>query len=1017
MELSQYEFLSEVFLRAPFYSYEDYDLSLLPKIIDREDFRNAIYLASPDFYSVLNRKSFDFDQLNDKEKFSLYKYYNRMSFRSTPFGSFASFSDACWGDDPVIELVEANKSNLHLLPDQKLRMQLFSHLKHGLADFKLRLNPICYLVGKDYRFVKTIEDSRGHNNFSLETIAAESLNISIANLLKTEPRNYRDLILWIRDEADCSIDEAADYLDFLINEQFIYTPFSGSIIIVEELFNKDKLWNTILSGATGAFNKFKDVPLKGLSDILSISESWKKALEDINIKIPNHPFYSAVERPVANGGLDINDQKHLAKAVEVMQRIAVPFNPPNLEKFIKDFKERFDMAKVPLLVALDPDTGLSYGNLIDDRKGMEILDDINFPESKQEPKPVKWAKIHQLILKEWVMNKDRAPYAPVVLNATQFLDLDDPNPSALLPSTLALMFRKQQGKILIESLGGSTATSLIGRFTIFSNTIDDLCTKLANYEIQANENVVFADIGQLSDTHVDNINRRKKIYDYEILINVYSTLKEENQIRPDDLLVSVVDNELILESKLLKKRVIPRLTTAYNPTKTDLSIFRLFCDLQHQGLKSGMSFEIERLFPGMSFYPAVEFGNVVLCPAKWIFKDADLKELKNCSESYLLDTVAEFRKKYGLPECVMLGSFDQQLVFNLTKKNEVQFFLECIKNEKNITLKEFSAPDNSVINDGKPFAGQFIAFMKHDMELYKEYYHNQLAAPTNVQRNFIPGSSWLFLKLFCTPQTANQLITEIIKPIVDTNQALFSKWFFIRYLEKGYHLRIRINATIENQAKILSQISSALENSELIKDYQIDTYKREIERYGADLIDDVETLFSEGSSLIINYLKLNSGTVTAFQLATLMVIKIMDSCLPDMDQQLAFLDIVTNNFLKEFQVNKGLKMDLDKKFRAYHQEITDLKSFEGPDQEATKLLKHDLQRFLDKWQSILLVIHDQNRATALMADVIHMQINRLFPLDQRKHELIIYYCLNKFFLSQQARNKKAFHPLNEHISV
>lgn len=46
-----------------------------------------------------------------------------------------------------------------------------------------------------------------------------------------------------------------------------------------------------------------------------------------------------------------------------------------------------------------------------------------------------------------------------------------------------------------------------------------------------------------------------------------------------------------------------------------------------------------------------------------------------------------------------------------------------------------------------------------------------------------------------------------------------------------------------------------------------------------------------------------------------------------------------------------------------------------------------------------------NRKQSLMADMIHMQLNRVFTDQQRKQEMVIYYCFYKYKLSQKARMK------------
>jgi hypothetical protein len=119
MKSEVYDFLPELFLRAPFYSYKKFDLAALPEVLQDLHFRNAIWLASPVFHRSLKGKNFEFEQLNEKEKFTLAKYFNRMCYRPTPFGSFATFTNLSWAGEGPVQLAADDQAILHLLPDRQ----------------------------------------------------------------------------------------------------------------------------------------------------------------------------------------------------------------------------------------------------------------------------------------------------------------------------------------------------------------------------------------------------------------------------------------------------------------------------------------------------------------------------------------------------------------------------------------------------------------------------------------------------------------------------------------------------------------------------------------------------------------------------------------------------------------------------------------------------------------------------------------------------------------------------------
>ena len=1008
----KYEFFPEVFLRAPFYSFHDYDVKNLDQILLSDEFKTALFLATPTFFTILQKKDFNYSLLSEKEILSLRKYYNRMCFRTTPFGSFSSFTNILWKEDTAVNLKSKEHVKLKLFLDQKILLQVLKY-QQKMVPQSLMLNPTCYQVGNYLCFIKTITDHNGSNEYRLDAIEAEEFNFNLFQMIQGKTSSKTDLLFWMQKEAECTVEEAEDYLNFLVYEQFILMENSGHVI---DLSNIPYSWTTAtdpdLSKIVSLKEKMSNITYCYHRIILEIADSLKTSLPKIGVEIGNEPFYSACERPALNGGLDVADQVHLLEAVDVLKKIVQPSGQPNMEKFISDFKARYDQEKIPLLTALDSNTGLGYADDLNGYIKGDDLDTILFPARNQKIPNQPWTELHRLIMKLWFKDDGRDHYSPIILNANDLNKLKDQHSEEVFPPTVSLMFRKSEDLLTIDSFGGATANSLIGRFTLFSDEVADLTRKISDAESQAHNDVIFADIEYLSDSHVDNINRRLQIYDYVIPVNTYSALPLERQINPNDLIVSVSGNRVILESKRLNRRVIPRLATAYNFNKSPLTIFRFLCDLQFDGLKSNFQFDLERLFPEMNFYPSIQFGRIEISQAKWILKETDLVKIQNQTGSGIYNAIVDLRNAIKLPRHVMFGQYDQQLVFDLESEIECSFFLDCIKREKKIVLKEFKSPDNSVMVDGKRFVNQFIAFLKHDKQVYFPTAVNGTPVSSLVPRSFIPGTMWLYIKLFCTPLNADRLLVDTIGPIVEQNIIHIKKWFFIRYSEGGNHLRVRINANVEYQVSIMAQIAESLEikkNLHMIKSYQLDTYTRELERYGSDVIDHVEDVFCTGSELIVTYLDLkvnNEIMLTHIQIALLIILKMTQIAYIEMDKQTNFVNKVAEAFHNEFLSDKKLKLDIDQKYRKIRSEIEDVLTHDADLSKYDGKLGDTFTIFLNTWQDLTTQVPNERRVEILLADLIHMQINRLFSLEQRKYELLLYHCLSKYLQSKRARLKK-----------
>jgi hypothetical protein len=497
---TRYRLLDRLLVRAPYYGFAGYDPQRLEQVLSDPAFRQALLLASPGFYGLLEKKDFAWAGLSDKERHSLLKYYNRMCFRPTPFGSFASFT-LLDSKGPA-----AGPERLHRLEDQEQRLA-----KDGTGQ-PLSLNPLLYRLGKEWRFMRTLEGEKGAYRFALAAIAAEPFYDRLFARLRGGPLDAAALISWVMNALACDRAAAAAYLEFLLDQQALYVPATGSLIGAED-------------GAAPA---------------------------------PSAPVYAALERPGLVMAGCPGEAADLVVALRALEKLYVPPPGDGLAAFISAFSERFDLQKVPLLLALDPDAGIPY----------------ELPEGAGEAAPAAsgaWTAVHRLLLRRW-------PADDCGHLQLRQQDLDALEPAAgALPNTLSLLYRRAGDGLVIDHAGGATGTSLPGRFSVFSGGVTGLCRELAGLEAAANPGVVFADIGQLSAPHTDNINRRARIYPYEIPLNVCSPLPRQMQLPPSDLLLSVRGGELLLESRGLGCRVIPRLSTAYNFRHNPLGVFRLLC--------------------------------------------------------------------------------------------------------------------------------------------------------------------------------------------------------------------------------------------------------------------------------------------------------------------------------------------------------------------------------------------------------------------------------------------------------
>jgi thiopeptide-type bacteriocin biosynthesis protein len=290
-----------------------------------------------------------------------------------------------------------------------------------------------------------------------------------------------------------------------------------------------------------------------------------------------------------------------------------------------------------------------------------------------------------------------------------------------------------------------------------------------------------------------------------------------------------------------------------------------------------------------------------------------------------------------------------------------------------------------------------------------------------MQRTFIIGDKWLYLKLYTGLKTADTLITALIGSLssnfIDDNLA--EKWFFLRYNDPQFHLRWRISITDpEKIGTIITRVNKAIVpylDNDMIYKVQLDTYKREIERYGSNSIGIMEQLFWHNSMLVCDYLSQTKDSEDEKN-RWLFSMRAIDSFLNlfnyELDQKLRLLTIMANSYGKEFNIDSTLISQLSDRYRANKKDIFNFMSLTFDDANAYEALlkvQHQFNiRSTKGVNEILKLENDKQLAVSvdnLLISYIHMFMNRLFRSKQRLHEMVIYGFLFRYYRSQLAQSK------------
>jgi lantibiotic biosynthesis protein len=1024
----KYQFFSSLLIRNPVFSFADYGQLDYGKIIQDDFFKMALYAASVNFYNGIQKKNFEYEALSPAQKNTIKKYCNRACFRPTPFGAFSSVSALKWSEESNRVNFPPQQFKVHLKVDYFSSLELCEKLvsNEGKDVVLYKSNSSFYKVFRYLRYIKyDLESPNNRRLFSIISLAKNKFIVDIIEFCAIG-KSVGEIVLFLKTKTGLSAPEIGLFINQLISEQIIL-PQSGNSITGDDcleelvrLLNENNIHSAQLEKVEFIV---ENLGMTGNSGVKNVVESANLLYE--MLQAPQElksPFYVVTEREPATGGLHVKYQQAIQDALYCIDKLVPAYEPGSLDNFKKGFMEKFENREVPLLLALDPEMGVGYENLDDVFKQDWLLKGIEFEQSQPfGEKQIKWTEGHSFLLNK--MLQQAVTDTPHVLELTKE-EIDSLGTEEYffdLPPTISVIFRILKDKVFIESAGGVSATTLISRFSPFNDSFHEMAKEIARKEQETNQQVVFAEIAHICDVHAANINRRRHIRDFEIPIMVMSTMDEASQILLSDLYVTVTGgNQVILTSKSLNTRVIPRLSSAFNYVKSEFSVFRFLCDLQSQGLKTNFKLDLTAFYPGLRFYPRVVYKSAILSLASWQLEAKDVDFIKNSTPEECYAAFVSLAAAIRLPRHFALIQHDNYLVFDTSSKDDIALFLDTVKSYTKITLQEFILDDDghTVVETGateKPLIGQFITSLYHNEDVYSLYGGQVIEKGGAEKQSLSKAPGWLYYKIYCHPVGSNELLRNTILPLVNEliKTSRVYKWFFVRYKDPDYHIRFRLHVADDCMNEVTAIVSNSLQRAvdkRVIDKYYTDSYIRELERYSARLIKEVEQFFFRSSDLVVTYIKKHASSDTGgvfiydLDIILLSVDEICNAFGLTIDEKVAQLQNLYENFYNEMGGGKELKKGLDKKYTDLRAEITDTCS--------------KLYRIKKKYGKTAVQFYESCRKLAektrkinypnvqkIIGDIIHMHLNRLFLQNSRKYELIIYYLMYKHYTGLYFKSK------------
>lgn len=771
--------------------------------------REAIATASPSLVQAIDAWLAGAAPRNDKAPLRALAYLIRMSARTTPFGTCAGVGVVEIGERTALALRDDAWSR-SVRPDMGCVFDLVQAIERD-ASLRAQLTYVtneCAIERGGRLYVTNLQlmDRREREG----TLFAAQRPVSL---------KLTDAVRFAR--GICSSGARYSELCEALAERFA-APLEGAERLASQLVTAGVL-----------VSELRPAPL---------GDPWRQIagrLRELGIEPDDEP--ALAERPPqidlharVDGTLGRAVLAEIARYVELTMRLS----PPSLLKNAHEaFQTRYEGTErlVPLL------------ELVDDNLGLGVMTDVALQPmtAAQEMLLVRLASEAAAFGLEEVELGERelATLAPPLNPGAQPLPAFEAGVKIVAASPEAV----DRGEFRIVP-GACTFSDAplksIGRFLhVLPSDVRERAAAIAN--AGADPGVVRAElVFPPSDARAYNVAIRPLLYDKQIRLCTGEPA-DDTTMALADLYVGIENDRFFLWSESLGRRVEVRETHAFGTPFNAPELCRFLALLRYDLCRAPREFSWGPAARN-TYLPRVRAGRIVLAPRRWSF----------AREGFDL---GRERARWRIPRYVYLVDDDRQLLVDLESSVAAALLDDQCAGLPSVTLVEALDVEGGtwVAGTRGTHVAEFMVQAAAD------------AAPARALRpveafpavrSFGPGSPWTYAKLYTGAQAADYVLHAHVAPLVARlrETGALQAWFFVRYADPRYHLRLRLQAAPGAELDVrdaVCDLGTTLLAAQAVSRFALDTYEPELERYGGpSLIDTAHRWFTLDSEAVLGEL-------------------------------------------------------------------------------------------------------------------------------------------------------------------
>jgi len=982
--------------------------------------QEAIAVASENLHEAM--PNFKEEKNPKKQKqvaASLLKYLSRMSTRPTPFGLFASVASG-----NLAKQTEVNLNTKYLMkrtrPDMEwllfivykleqrpeIVMQLLVQKNQAVQNTGGRIE-LLYpsLMGQMFNKVTGTDTKPGKVTVRATPPAVRALELSeqpiaFGMIMQQMLKEYED-VEGVTTEVIFHFLWELFTKEFLISELRPPLTLSSPLDYILSRLNRIQGAEAeveLLTRAKQSMHDYDQYELgQGLASYLELQQYMKNYGEMQSM--------AQVDLTLLSKTIHLNHQvgEDIAEVAEVLWKIAKSKRGfPHLKEYHNNFIEKYGIScDVPILELLNEETGLGVpeaylkkGSQSDgisggtasrvefDRKLMMLMENALLNEE------------HEILITDDMVEQawggkeevDEAAssieiYAEVLAASSQELD---------------------EGKfniVLGPNPGSFEAGATFGRFMdMLGEQPAHQFRAIRQKEQIANPDVLFAEATYIPGFgRAANVIVAPNLRDYEIGIGI-NTSPGKEAIGLDDVLVCATHDRLVLKSRSLGKQIIVTAGHMYN-FQASPHIYRFMRELSFESVRTWQPFEWGSM-ENLPYLPRVRYRRTILAPARWTLFQSNFEDtgvLQDMEQWY--GWMEQWRAQWRVPRFVYLMDTDNRILMDLTNKEFLKELHKELQTKKMVHLIERigDTSDRWVQDEKGHYQTEFVFQLeKNQLQSAKPSIPTLSRTVSSHDKIRLPGSDWLYFKLYGGDNRQDEFITNAMYDFCQqmVKQEYCEQWYFIRYSDPDSHIRLRFSGQPENLlTNLLPRVNEWAQQclqQGLIRRVVIDTYEREVERYGGpQLIDEAEKLFSEDSrtaSQLVYLLRYGKTNLPPYVLGAISALNLLGQMQLSHEQMLELLSFTVDKKLyqKEFREWRTPLMALYTG-SSYEEVLTGMDGGEWIKQAFME--RHMSADCFSRW------IHEASRKNLLynnsyniISSLLHMHFNRVFGVDREMEE-------------------------------